>query len=68
MKFIIYRDSKGEWRWNCFASNGKIIADSGEGYKRISSCRKTLDRMIANIINGKFTKGQIISPKSGASK
>ena len=23
----------GEWRWRLVASNGKIIADSGEGYQ-----------------------------------
>ncbi len=38
MKFIIYRDSKKEWRWRLKASNGKIIADSGEGYKRKFDC------------------------------
>ena len=30
--FEVYRDSAGEWRWRLVASNGNIIADSGEGY------------------------------------
>lgn len=34
MKFHIYRDKKREWRWRLKARNGRIIADSGEGYKR----------------------------------
>lgn len=34
MKFIIYQDAKGEWRWRLKSRNGKTVADSGEGYKR----------------------------------
>ena len=33
MKFNLYCDNANEWRWNLKAANGKIIADSGEGYK-----------------------------------
>jgi uncharacterized protein YegP (UPF0339 family) len=33
MTFHIYRDSKREYRWRLKAKNGKILADSGEGYK-----------------------------------
>lgn len=29
----IYRDTRGEWRWRLQAANGRIIADSGEGYR-----------------------------------
>lgn len=36
MKFQIYRDKAGEWRWRLRAGNGKIIADSSEGYVRKS--------------------------------
>ena len=27
-----YQDNKGEWRWRLKAANGRILADSGEGY------------------------------------
>lgn len=27
-----YQDHRGEWRWRFKASNGRLIADSGEGY------------------------------------
>jgi len=40
MKFQIYPDKKGEYRWRLLAHNGKIIADSGEGYKRKAACVK----------------------------
>lgn len=32
--FRIYEDRRYEWRWRLVASNGRIIADSGEGYTR----------------------------------
>lgn len=28
----VYQDAAGEWRWHLIAANGRIIADSGEGY------------------------------------
>ena len=31
MTYYYYKDNKGEWRWRLKASNGRIIADSGEG-------------------------------------
>lgn len=38
--FEVYRDSANEWRWRLVASNGKIIADSGEGYKSKQGARR----------------------------
>jgi uncharacterized protein len=38
MKFVKFNDAKGEWRWRLLADNGKIIADSGEGYKAERDC------------------------------
>ena len=32
MHFKLRKDKSGEWRWSLVASNGKTIADSGEGY------------------------------------
>lgn len=31
--FYVYRDDAKEYRWRLRAGNGKIVADSGEGYK-----------------------------------
>jgi len=39
MKFHIFKDGKGEFRWRLRAANGKTIADSGEGYKDEKDCR-----------------------------
>lgn len=30
--FEIYKDAAGEWRWRLRAVNGRIVADSAEGY------------------------------------
>ena len=30
-----YKDHRGEWRWRIMARNGRCIADSSEGYKRL---------------------------------
>ena len=32
MKFEVYRDRNSNWRWRLKARNGRIVADSGEGY------------------------------------
>ena len=37
-KFEVYKDKAGEWRWRLRASNGRIIADSGEGYNNKQYC------------------------------
>ncbi len=42
----LYRDKRREWRWKIQASNGKILADSAEGYKRVRDCRRGLVRVL----------------------
>ncbi len=38
MRMEKYRDRQGLWRWRLVASNGRIIADSGEGYNNEADC------------------------------
>jgi uncharacterized protein YegP (UPF0339 family) len=45
MHYVYYKDSKGEWRWHLKASNGRIIADSGEGYSNERECLADIDRV-----------------------
>jgi uncharacterized protein YegP (UPF0339 family) len=47
MKFEVYRDKAGEYRWRLLA-NGRITADSGEGYTR----REDAHRAIAALLLG----------------
>lgn len=48
-KIKIYKDKKGEWRFNIVAPNGRIVADSGEGYRTKYFCRKNINRIIEQI-------------------
>jgi uncharacterized protein len=41
--FHVYEDSKGEWRWNLKSVNGRIVADSGQGYRDRADCLRGID-------------------------
>lgn len=43
--FKIYQDEAGEWRWRLVAANNRIIADSGEGYKKEQTARDAVVRL-----------------------
>jgi uncharacterized protein YegP (UPF0339 family) len=42
MTFQIYKDQAGEWRWRLVHRNGKIMADSGEGYANEGDLRRAI--------------------------
>ena len=42
MRFELYRDAAGEWRWRLRVRNGAVIADSGEGYVRREDCEHAI--------------------------
>ena len=44
-KIEVYVDSKGEWRWRLISANGRIVADSAEGYKRKASVMRAIERV-----------------------
>jgi uncharacterized protein YegP (UPF0339 family) len=37
-QFEVYVDTANQWRWRVRAANGRIIADSGEGYSSRQAC------------------------------
>jgi len=37
-KFEIYKDVKGDFRWRFQANNGKILAESSQGYINRANC------------------------------
>lgn len=47
--FDVYKDARGEWRWRLWAKNGKIVADSGEGYKRRGGAVAACDRLVDGV-------------------
>jgi uncharacterized protein YegP (UPF0339 family) len=48
MKFVIYKDSNGEFRFRIVARNNKIMA-TGESYKRKRAVYKTINAIIEAI-------------------
>jgi uncharacterized protein len=38
MAYHVYQDRSQEWRWRLKAENGRIVADSGEGYQNRQDC------------------------------
>lgn len=45
-KFVIYEDQAGEWRWQLVSEvNGKVVADSGEGYSAKSGAKRAAEHI-----------------------
>jgi uncharacterized protein YegP (UPF0339 family) len=38
LRFEVFRDTRSGFRWRLKGANGRIIADSGEGYKTKAAC------------------------------
>lgn len=51
-RFRIYRAKDG-WRWRLQASNGRVIADSGEAYTRRRDCRRAVRTVTAAVIEAR---------------
>lgn len=56
MVAMLFQDEKSEWRWHIKALNGRIVADSAEGYRRRRDCLKMLEKMIAAniVVRGRY--------------
>ena len=46
--FVLFKDAHGDWRWNLEAANGKIVASSGEGYRRKRDCLSAIELVRAS--------------------
>jgi uncharacterized protein YegP (UPF0339 family) len=42
MRFHVYRDQAGGWRWRLVSANGRVVADSGEAYTRRFDCEQAI--------------------------
>jgi uncharacterized protein YegP (UPF0339 family) len=45
MKFELYQDRKGEFRWRLKHANGNILATSSEGYKSKDSAMRCIENV-----------------------
>lgn len=43
MKYEVYKDKKGEFRWRLKHGNGNILSKSSEGYKAKADCMKGIE-------------------------
>lgn len=50
-RFEYYVDNAGEWRWRLIAANGRIIADSSEGYDSRANCRRAI-KLVIKVVTG----------------
>lgn len=50
MRFEYYKDGAGDWRWRLVADNGKIIANSGEGYRNRLDMIKAIDLVRSSVV------------------
>lgn len=46
-RLSFYKDRQRQWRWRVRASNGKKVANCGEGYMRLRDCRRSAKRLFA---------------------
>lgn len=44
-EFEVYQDKRKEWRWRLRYRNGRIVADSGEGYSSRRKCVYAVGRL-----------------------
>jgi uncharacterized protein YegP (UPF0339 family) len=47
-KFEIFQSKNQEYRWRLRADNGRVIADSGEGYTSKSGCENGIESVKKN--------------------
>lgn len=57
LEFHPYEDVRGEFRWRLVASNGRIMADSSEGYTRAEDRDDALQHIIDSIQTSEFYIG-----------
>ena len=60
----IYKDKKKEFRWRIKRA-GRIVADSGEGYKTKLKCIRSLTRLFNSIHSDEVRIHDIITKKKG---
>lgn len=53
----LYKDSAGKWRWRYVANNGRILADSGQGYRNKSGAIHCLESVTGGTYRDTFTYG-----------
>lgn len=53
-QFHIYQDNRGAWRWQLRASNGRVVADGGEGYTSKRNAENGVKALLRIAANGNY--------------
>ncbi|MEJ7655738.1 MAG: DUF1508 domain-containing protein [Thermoleophilaceae bacterium] len=48
MKFVIYADTSGKYRWRLVSGNGQTVASSGEAFDSQSNARRAAENVRDN--------------------
>ena len=65
----VYKDKQGKHRWRFESSNGKIIADSGEGYETAAGARRAAENLKKRAPKAKIVPAKPASkPKPGGTR
>lgn len=51
----LYRDAEGKWRWRFVFSNGRIGADSAEGYENRAHCLRMAEEVTGHYFGRDWT-------------
>jgi uncharacterized protein YegP (UPF0339 family) len=68
MKFVMFKDEIGEWRWHLVGRNGRIIAAAGEGFKRKGACKKSVEKVREGALMATIVDESEPAKKEGTSK
>jgi uncharacterized protein YegP (UPF0339 family) len=55
MTYRKYQDTNRQWRWRLVAANGRIIANSGEGYYNETDCDSAI-QLVKSSFNAPVVK------------
>jgi len=60
----LYVDKAKKWRWRLWARNGRLVADSGKGYRR----KQTALRMFNRIFGTAWNLSMLLTQKGTSKK
>lgn len=56
MRFEYFKGIPGKWYWRLRAANGRIVADSGQGYKYRRGCREAIRTVMLGAWSAEMVK------------
>ena len=54
MKFEVYKDKGGEYRWRLKATNGATLATPGQGYKALADAKSNIESVKRSAVDDKM--------------